>query len=58
MVDLHGHEAEETAHEGGSSSPCIKRRRAWHVATEEGDKVGAGLGDDKVVDVEELCDAG
>ena len=57
-MDLHGHEAEEAADERGPSAPCVEGRGAWHVAAEEGDEVGAGLGDDEVVDVEEFGDAG
>ena len=58
MVDLRGHEAEQPADEGGLPAPCVEGRRAWHVAAEEGDEVGAGLGDDEVIDIEEFGDAG
>lgn len=43
--------------DGGGGTARFEEGWAVHVGLEEGNEVGTGLGDDEVIDVEELCDA-
>lgn len=55
MPDFQPYHADEKGGGGGGFVAGFEDGGTVHVALEEGDEVGSGLGYDEVVDVEEFC---